>query len=281
MFYLSKKIKGILLKALKTRLMTDPQKKMHRKSVEDFQRELLPAQEKMHNYKLAHRQFLKNQKITGGGPPPRPPTPPSPETLSSSLPQNPKYDLLPMPFSNNLSFPSPDLLSTVCQGVFDADDGFVTNTPGQNHTFSSDPTLGPSDLTTGPSHPTPGPSRTTPGSSHPTPGPSHPTPGPSHPTTGPSHPFSGLSNPTPGPSQPTPEPSDPTPGPSRPTPGPSHPNPVPTHPTPGPSHPSSGRSKYTRGTSRTSSSSPTAQNSAAFLALQMMQRKSELIGKFN
>ena len=84
-------------------------------------------------YEKIQRNFLALQKQTGGGPPPTPPTPPHPDSLS--IP-NSKYDLLPVSFSSQVSFPDPpvlsipdpvlglkqpvkDILSSVCDEVFD------------------------------------------------------------------------------------------------------------------------------------------------------------------
>ena len=84
-------------------------------------------------YEKIQRNFLALQKQTGGGPPPTPPTPHHPDSLS--IP-NSKYDLLPVSFSSQVSFPDPpvlsipdpvlglkqpvkDILSSVCDEVFD------------------------------------------------------------------------------------------------------------------------------------------------------------------
>ena len=60
------------------------------------------------SYEKSQRNFHGLQKRTGGGPPPTPPTPPHPDSFS--IP-NSKYDLLPMSFSSQVSFPDPPVLS--------------------------------------------------------------------------------------------------------------------------------------------------------------------------
>ena len=60
------------------------------------------------SYEKSQRNLLGLQKRTGGGPPPTPPTPPHPDSFS--IP-NSKYDLLPMSFSSQVSFPDPPVLS--------------------------------------------------------------------------------------------------------------------------------------------------------------------------
>lgn len=112
------------------RKYTDPDRKKARKAAETRN-----IEELLH-FEKTQRRFIAEQRKTGGGPPPRPPTPPHPDLLSQSHVPNPKYDLLPMSFSSQVSFPSlsfpdpplpvfglkqpvKDILSTVCDRLFE------------------------------------------------------------------------------------------------------------------------------------------------------------------